>query len=244
MEVNTAKAISDAQARCVTPRSDYSSDEGRRYAFRMRPYLAPWIQPGSLALDLGCSFGKSAFLLAELGARVVGIDVSLGALRFARGLQRKLSADVEVVCADYARLPFRSRAFAIALFPHNVLECSPEEFSLVVAETARVLSRDGLLLLSLAKKWADPNQDSPVLRPTNLTIGSEGVFSYPIYSWSSAAVIARASPCFSLVQTQDMPERSGTWHVFRVALDTLRSSDSIRPFRSSSALGLPLAAEC
>jgi SAM-dependent methyltransferase len=181
----------------------------------MYPYLEPWVVPGCRAIDLGSSFGKSTFLMCELGAKVCGVDVSIGALRFATEVKNTTGACAFFVCADYAQLPFRDNSFDLALFPHNVVECSPSEFVSVVRETSRVLEADGLFLVSVAHKWAAGQADEPTLKNGTITIPGEGSLSYPTYSWSTDNVIKAASGAFVILEMKEMAERAATLMVFR-----------------------------
>jgi hypothetical protein len=71
---------------------DFTTAEGRQYTVRLVPYLKPLIRPGLRALDLSNSFGKSALLMAELGAHATGVDGYYGALHFSTNLTRRLNA--------------------------------------------------------------------------------------------------------------------------------------------------------
>lgn len=51
-------------------------------------FLAGYLPPGALALDLGCGAGRTARALARRGARVLGIDLGPGAIRLARQRSR------------------------------------------------------------------------------------------------------------------------------------------------------------
>jgi SAM-dependent methyltransferase len=214
MKPYIARTLSDAYSRKIHPRMDYTTDEGRTFAMRIAPYLSPIVKKGMRVVDLGSSFGKSAFLLCELGASVTGVDVSLGAIRFASNLGRTINADIAFVAADYAHLPFCKKCFDLALFPHNVVECSPKEFGSVVSEVSRILIDEGLFVISIANKWAKVGQSDPTLNNGTITIPGEGTFQYPTYSWSSESVQQIVSNYFRTVDIIDMPERGGTWLVF------------------------------
>jgi len=212
MHPRTAAQLSDAQARRKHPRIDFRTEEGRRHAMQSAPYLAPLVRPGIRALDLGCSFGKSALVMCELGAQVTGLDVSLGALGFARSVARSLDAALEVVAGDYTHLPFADRSFELAVFPHNVVECSPEEFPQVVSETRRVLVAGGVFALSMNTTWAGKRESAE--RGT-VTVPGEGEFAYPTYAWSVDAVREAVSARFTLRHSVPMTtRRDSVWMVF------------------------------
>src|SRR5207244_4117603 len=60
------------------------------------------LRPGVRLLDAGCGPGRHARVLAAMGVRVVGVDVSDRFLRIARGDV----PDARFVRADIRRLPF------------------------------------------------------------------------------------------------------------------------------------------
>ena len=94
--------------------------------------------PGRV-LDLGCGNGLAMSLLRQRNQKVIGCDISLGALRAAR-LQG------EVARADGTRLPFRSSSFRYVLLL-DALEHVVEKRSLV-RECWRVLANDGMVALT------------------------------------------------------------------------------------------------
>lgn len=118
---------------------------------------------GARVLDLGCGKGRFAGRLSDLGAQVVGLDVSRGMLGAAarRGLP--------CVQASGKRLPFRDRSFdavvAVEVFEH-LSAIEP-----VLQEARRVLCPGGRLIVidknagswnarrpwlpNLALKWID-----------------------------------------------------------------------------------------
>lgn len=129
--------------------------------FEPRPWdtLAPLLAQASSAggldvLDIGCGFGANARLLAGLGLRAWGVDVSPGAIaecrRWAHYPERFLPASVHT-------LPFGDRQFD-AVLDVGCLHCMAEdERSAGVAELARVLRPGGWLfsrvLLPRGEEW-------------------------------------------------------------------------------------------
>jgi SAM-dependent methyltransferase len=117
------------------------------------PYTALYEKPGLRALvppvagrrvlDAGCGGGRTAAWLVELGADVVGIDVSPELVRLAR--QRLPSASF--VIGDLAEpLPFEDGAFDVTvagLVMHYLRDWVP-----TLLELRRVLRPDGVVALS------------------------------------------------------------------------------------------------
>jgi ubiquinone/menaquinone biosynthesis C-methylase UbiE/uncharacterized protein YbaR (Trm112 family) len=109
-----------------------------------------WGEPvaESIVLDLCCGSGMDAEYLANAGANVVGVDISIGALRGAQERARRYGLEYDLVLGDAENLPVRDRAFQLA-YVHDGLHHlnSPEKgFS----EMARVAS-EGILVTEPAK---------------------------------------------------------------------------------------------
>jgi SAM-dependent methyltransferase len=86
-------------------------------------------------LDLGCGTGVPTTAVAELGWRVVGVDVSADLLGVAR------EAGLEVLQARADALPFEDASFdaVVSVWTHTDID----EFPAAVAEAVRVLRPDG-----------------------------------------------------------------------------------------------------
>jgi ubiquinone/menaquinone biosynthesis C-methylase UbiE len=95
-------------------RADYLRVYPHRDLDSARPEVAFLLERGvrGRVLDLCCGFGRHALLLAQSGASVVGLDLSLELLSAARelpGFERALAG--RLVHADASRLPFRDASF-------------------------------------------------------------------------------------------------------------------------------------
>jgi ubiquinone/menaquinone biosynthesis C-methylase UbiE len=105
-------------------------------------------------LDLGCGKGRFARALQELGASVVGMDLSSAMLSAASGLDR--------VRATARRLPFRDGAFyaaiAVEVLEHIDPRCRLDAFD----ESRRVLRPGGRLVI-VDKNVASLNASRPWL---------------------------------------------------------------------------------
>lgn len=122
--------------------ASFIHDEARQRLLGRLDFLK--IEP-AVIVDLGCGNGGGAVLLGDRfpGARVIAVDSSAAMTAAAR----RRSGTPEYVVADAEQLPFADGAVDL-LFANLVLPwCRPDRF---VAEAARVLSADGLLLLSAA----------------------------------------------------------------------------------------------
>ena len=119
----------------------YSEDTGDWLA----PILArlrPW--PGCTLLDIGCGFGRVHPRLCADGARVVGIDRSLGMVREAHQQAVRDGLPVQVLQADAQALPLADTTFDLAFASHMLyhvpnIRRALEEMRRIVKTGGRVL---------------------------------------------------------------------------------------------------------
>src|SRR5205823_1341194 len=80
----------------------------KEYRFRLLGDLA-----GKSLLDVGCGDGLNAVMLARMGARVTGVDVSAGALEVARRRAEVngVADRLRLVCAPIERAELPERSF-------------------------------------------------------------------------------------------------------------------------------------
>jgi ubiquinone/menaquinone biosynthesis C-methylase UbiE len=71
------------------------------------------IAPGSLVLDVGCGMGKTSCKLAEMGCRVVGLDLMPQMVQESRTRARKLGVNdrTTFMRCDARSLPFKADSF-------------------------------------------------------------------------------------------------------------------------------------
>jgi SAM-dependent methyltransferase len=105
------------------------------------------LRPVGPALDLGTGIGGNLPRLAADGGRVIGVDVSMAALRQAASASASASAGAgPVLAADGAALPFRSGWFGFVVCT-EVLE-HVDAPAAVFAEMARVLRAGGIAFVT------------------------------------------------------------------------------------------------
>lgn len=129
----------------------------------VRALLADWLRrhapPGSRILDAGCGTGGHLTTLARYGT-VVGIDIEVAALRWAR--QRVCDrTDVHLVAASVQAIPFPAAFFDVILSLDVVCNLWDDEAAL--GEFRRVIRPGGRLLLQLpAYGWLWTGHDVAV----------------------------------------------------------------------------------
>lgn len=71
-----------------------------------------WGNTGGLFLEVGCGWAKDSLLLAKEGVNVVGIDISLEAVKNAKTLFKSEGIKGQFVCGDILNMPFKSNQFS------------------------------------------------------------------------------------------------------------------------------------
>lgn len=111
--------------------------------------LARQLSTRATVLDVASGEGYGAAMLAENAARVVGVDISPDAVRHARNRYGE-RANLGFVTASCDNLPFVDASFDLAVSFETIEHIeTQQEF---IAELARVLRPDGVLLLSSPNK--------------------------------------------------------------------------------------------
>ena len=113
----------------------WNKPHAERNASEVRELLGPG---DGLCLDIGCGSGHYFGTLAATGRTVVGLDLSADQLRIAQGRSR------QIVRGDAAALPFADGTFPTVTTMW--ISTDVDDFAAVLAEAARVLAADGLLV--------------------------------------------------------------------------------------------------
>lgn len=114
-----------------------------------------YFTPALPVLDVGCGFGRQAFLLAKKGFSVSGIDTSRAFVDIAAALFRQHRLQGRFLCLDVLSQPLNERFAQVLLL--DVLEhISPPQRKPFLEKIAGLLPPEGILLLSLPqvkKRW-------------------------------------------------------------------------------------------
>ncbi len=103
---------------------------------------------GARVLDLGCGSGTYSVWFAELGAQVVGLDLSQTMIALAQGKARAKSVQAEFRVADIREaLPFREAEFDL-VFTGTALHYV-EDIGAAMKQVARVMKPDARFVASV-----------------------------------------------------------------------------------------------
>jgi SAM-dependent methyltransferase len=128
------------------------------------------------ALDVGCGTGFLAGLLAELGHRVTGVDLSPGMIEQARKKAAAQGLEIDFRVSDAAALGLASASYDLVVARHVIWNLPEPDRG--VQEWLRVLRPGGRLAL-VEGKWADNEElerslASPVGRVSERALDAAG----------------------------------------------------------------------
>ncbi|HSJ50070.1 MAG TPA: class I SAM-dependent methyltransferase, partial [Actinomycetota bacterium] len=105
----------------------------------------------SVVLELGCGGGQWSRWLARMGARPVGLDLSIRQLEHAARSVRRARRPVPFVAGDAERLPFGDERFDVVMCDHGAMTFADPRRT--VPEVARVLRPGGLFAFGHASPF-------------------------------------------------------------------------------------------
>lgn len=120
---------------------EIAHEHWHRYAFA-RGFVA-----GRRVLDVACGEGYGSALLAGAAAHVTGVDVDAATLAHARATYAD-RGNVAFVDASAAELPFPDASVDVVVSFETIEHLDAADQPRMLAEFARVLTHDGLLILS------------------------------------------------------------------------------------------------
>lgn len=99
---------------------------------------------GNDLIELGCGTGYVSAWAARLGARPVGIDLSVQQLATARAMQTEFGLSFDLVEADAENVPLADASFDVAITEHGAIGwCDPYRW---IPQAARLLRPGGQLI--------------------------------------------------------------------------------------------------
>jgi CDP-diacylglycerol--glycerol-3-phosphate 3-phosphatidyltransferase len=129
----------------------YLGSRARGYMTRRRVAAVVGLLEGvrpCKVLDVGCGWGLTPAVLARVGFRAVGIDLSDDGFRAACRIREANGVRFNLVGGDAARLPFRDGAFKAATAVEVLEHVYEPDRGCAYAELYRVLASGGILALS------------------------------------------------------------------------------------------------
>ena len=162
-------------------------------------------KPGDLVLDVATGTGNTAFALAPLVRRVVGLDLTREMLNEARRIASERSiANVDWIIGDATHLPFQDETFDV-----YVVRAAPHHFGDVDAfmeEALRVLKpgRDASFI-----DCAPPMPARDVLHEVELRRDPSHVLSMTVEEW--VAKLARAGFRVESAQARELDWNYEEW---------------------------------
>lgn len=115
---------------------------------------ALWPVPGERILDVATGTGRTARLVAEQGADVIGVDIADGLLEAAETMSAHLADRLQFQHADAEALPFGDTSFDGVISTYGVMFAGKAERA--AAELARVTRPGGRMVLMT---WLDDPAD-------------------------------------------------------------------------------------
>jgi SAM-dependent methyltransferase len=150
VDADLSNRIGDANERFVPGMADGELIEAEHMA---RYLWASELASGRAVLDAGCGVGYGTALLAGAGAaEAVGIDVSRGSVEAARA---GAPGNASFVVGDVHALPFDDGRFDLVVCFEVIEHVAAQDA--VLAELARVLSPDGVLVVSSPHRGVYPD---------------------------------------------------------------------------------------
>lgn len=118
-------------------------------------YLKSYAKPGNHVLDLGCGNGRFYPIIKSCGVEYVGVDSSKGLIDIAKNNH----PEAAFMVADALQLPFPDESFDI-VYAFAVVHHIPSRKlrNVFFKEIARVLRKDGTLIITSWYLWKHPLQ--------------------------------------------------------------------------------------
>lgn len=103
--------------------------------------------PRGVTVDLGCGTGTDLMYLARQGYQVIGVDIAIEALRFARQRFQQAGLHIPLIQADARFLPFRDASIDLICDSGCFHSFAPEIRPMYAQSVARVIKPGGMLFM-------------------------------------------------------------------------------------------------
>jgi ubiquinone/menaquinone biosynthesis C-methylase UbiE len=110
------------------------------------------LDPGSVALDVGCGAGVELVFLAQHGFKAIGIDVAPRALAMTAARAKEAGVEVELLEGSVTALPLGGDSVDLVNDRGLLQHLSEAERAKYAREMARVLKPGGILVLRGARE--------------------------------------------------------------------------------------------
>ena len=98
-------------------------------------------------LDIGCGDGIFPIELAKRGYSVVGVDLNVKSVNYAKYFSKRSEVKIDFLVGDACHLPFANESFDIILCSEVLEHIKDDEGA--IREIERVLKQNGLLILTV-----------------------------------------------------------------------------------------------
>jgi SAM-dependent methyltransferase len=159
--------------------------EGRAQAEALHRLLGRWHRGPADIADVACGIGTQLIGLAGLGHRVLGCDLSGGAVQRARRECAAAGVDAGLLVADMRRLPVGDARIDAVICADNALPHLLADHDVLAAmrEMYRVLRPGGTAMVTI-RDYDQVLADPPVsTRPQVFASGGERMISFQLWSW-------------------------------------------------------------
>jgi len=102
---------------------------------------------GKKCLDIGCGEGSGSRKLGDLGASVVGIDISKKMVEFARSKELNSSRNIEYLCCDASDIDFNEGEFDGAISICSMMDM--RDWRKILIKIRDAIKKDGFFLFSI-----------------------------------------------------------------------------------------------
>jgi ubiquinone/menaquinone biosynthesis C-methylase UbiE len=123
----------------------------RNSTTRQVTFLRNILKTEGLILDLCCGTARHSVPLSKEGYRMVGLDISTSLLTIAREKATEAHVNLPLIRGDMRHLPFKHKVFSAVISMDTSFGYlrSESEDTQSLAEAARILATDGLLLIDV-----------------------------------------------------------------------------------------------